>query len=165
MCFAFISKLPNGAADLKQIKNAPAIFGAIFEFLKSVLSIASSYQPIINWAPTLLAILEDAGVEIWDDHQALEVARTKMGSVVEGADKLQAARQKWALGPMVCSPSAPFVYLREMLMCNSAIRRTLSQLIRWNCSRSVQVDQSRKRERSTGTTKGQADGNGDDVHK
>lgn len=103
MCFAFISKLPNGAADLKQIKNTPAIFGAIFEFLKGVLSIApSAYQPLIDWAPTLLAILEEAGVGIWNDHQALEVARTKMGSVIEGADKLQAARQKWSLGPMVC---------------------------------------------------------------
>lgn len=110
MCFAFISKLPNGAADLKQIKNTPAIFGAIFEFLKDVLSIASSFQPIINWAPTLLAILEEAGVEIWDDHQALEVARTRMGSVVEGADKLQTARQKWALGPMVCPP---YLFIHE----------------------------------------------------
>lgn len=108
MCFAFISKLPNGAVDLKQIKNTPAIFGAIFEFLKDTLSIApSAYQPFIDWAPTLLAILEDAGVEIWNDHQALETARTEMGSVVEGADKLQAARQKWPLGPMVRRPPPP----------------------------------------------------------
>lgn len=116
MCFAFISKLPNGAADLKKIKNTPAIFGAVFEFLKGVLSIApSAYQPLIDWAPTLLAILEEAGVGIWNDHQALEVARTKMGSVIEGADKLQAAREKWSLGPMVCS--FLFYSICKMLMC------------------------------------------------
>lgn len=114
MCFAFISRLPNGAADLKQIKNAPAIFGAIFEFLKGVLSIApSAYQPILAWAPTLLAILEDAGVEIWNDHQALEVVRTQMGSVVEGPDKLEAVRQEWPFGPMVCFSFVPRSGLRE----------------------------------------------------
>lgn len=102
MCFAFISKLPNGATDLKQIKNAPAIFGAIFQFLKGVLDLAPSlYKPILSWAPTLLAILEDAGVEVWNGHGALEIVKEKMGDVIDETDKLQAARQKWMLENMV----------------------------------------------------------------
>lgn len=109
MCFAFISKLPNGAADLKRIKNVPAIFGAIFQFLKGVLDIAPSlYKPILSWAPTLLAVLEGAGVEVWNGHQAVEVAKSGMGDVIEGADKLQAARQKWKFETMVCIPILGF---------------------------------------------------------
>lgn len=115
--FEFLSKLPNGPSDLKSIKNAPAIFGAVFEFANDTLSIASTYKQLLTWAPALLAALEDAGVEVWDGHGSVEAVRTKFGKVVDGEDKLATAKEKWPFGSMVGSSLG--LGWGDVLMCCS----------------------------------------------